>query len=163
MLGRHLQFPTALCSHTIDHTLAPSRGRTGERAKLRRLVVPETSNHQPRVDDALTADLLPLEDPAGVNHVVGKGLRHAFEGLEVVPALKFVHHGPVACGLLLTNFVDREDVVLPLDDGPLESRGTELDDIVAPFLERWKVHRVVWDQEHAHCSGELNLQHRGRR
>ena len=78
---------------------------------------------------------------------MGKNLRHALEGFEVAPALKFVHHGLVGGGLILTNLIDREDVVRSLDDGPLESRCVELHDVVFSFAEGRKVHRVVRDQE----------------
>ena len=156
---RSEDLPALLSGHAVDYALAPSRRGPGERAKLRRLGVLEPSGHESRVDDSFAADLLPFEDPAGVNHIVGDGLRHPLEGFQIVPALQLLQHGLIHCGLMLASLVDREDVVGPLDDRPLESRGVELKDVMLTLTQRWQVRRLIGDQQEAHGPRELHRYH----
>ena len=80
-----------------------------------------------------------------------------------MPALKLLQHSLIDCGLMLASLVDREDVVVPLDDRPLESRGVVLEYVMLTFTERWQIRRLTGDQQEAHSPRELHRHHHGKR
>ena len=73
--------------------------------------------------------------------------------------MKISQHGLINFGLMLASLADREDVIGPLNDRALESRGVELEDIVLTFTEWWQVSRLIGNKQEAHGPSELHRYH----